>query len=442
MGAGPIGRYRWLNLRALVLRDDGQLHRPADPLAPEAGARQGARLDERPVRPGERSLPGRLRRGAVFLGWLVDRVGTRIGYALSIAAWSLAAISHSFAGTVAGFTNARMALGLGEGGNFPSAIKAVALWFPKRERAFATALFNAGANVGAIAAPAFVPWLADTWGWRSAFVAAGIAGFVWLSLWLPNLRHPGAKSEAHAGRARAHSERLPGRGSRRRKACGLARDARQARGVVVHRREVSHRPCVVVLPHVVARLLQEDARHGFEAELGAPDVDLRIVTVLSIIAGTIPGVLVRRGLSISRARKTSMLFFAVLVVPVLGVTRVGVWPAVLLIGLAGAAHQAWSANLFTPSRTCSPSRPWLRSWASAVWPARSAVCCFRFTRETAGCVTARPQHHRGLRDPVLRLWLCIPRGVRAQSRARAEVRARHTLIGGQRPSQPPSTTSK
>src|SRR6266545_818358 len=114
--------------------------------------------------------------GLLLFGGLVDRFGAKIGYAVSIAAWSLAAMSHAAAGTVAGFTNARMALGLGEGGNFPSAIKAVALWFPKRERAFATALFNSGANVGAIAAPAVIPWLAYTWGWRSAFVAAGVAG--------------------------------------------------------------------------------------------------------------------------------------------------------------------------------------------------------------------------------------------------------------------------
>src|SRR6188768_3896589 len=123
--------------------------------------------------------------GLLLFGVIVDRVGTKIGYAISLAAWSLAAMGHAFAGSVAAFTNARIALGLGEGGNFPSAIKAVALWFPQRERAFATALFNAGANVGAIVAPAVVPWLAYTWGWHSAFVAAGIAGLIWLAFWLP-----------------------------------------------------------------------------------------------------------------------------------------------------------------------------------------------------------------------------------------------------------------
>jgi len=123
--------------------------------------------------------------GLLLFGALIDRVGSRIGYAISIAAWSLAAVAHAAASSVGGFMTARVALGLGEGGNFPSAIKSVAQWFPKRERAFATALFNSGSNVGAIIAPAVIPWLALTWGWQSAFVAAGVAGFFWLLLWLP-----------------------------------------------------------------------------------------------------------------------------------------------------------------------------------------------------------------------------------------------------------------
>src|SRR5450432_1069805 len=123
--------------------------------------------------------------GLLGFGAFIDRFGTRVGYALSIAAWSLAAIGHSLVGSVSGFFTARVLLGLGEGGNFPSAIKAVAQWFPKKERALATAIFNSGANVGAIIAPAIIPWLAYTWGWRSAFVAAGLAGLLWLAFWLP-----------------------------------------------------------------------------------------------------------------------------------------------------------------------------------------------------------------------------------------------------------------
>src|SRR5262245_28302206 len=123
--------------------------------------------------------------GLLGFGWFVDRFGTKIGYAVSIAAWSVAAAAHAMVGSVAGFITARTALGLGEAGNFPSAIKATALWFPKRERAFATSIFNSGTNVGALIAPALIPPLALKFGWQSAFVVAGIAGCLWLFLWIP-----------------------------------------------------------------------------------------------------------------------------------------------------------------------------------------------------------------------------------------------------------------
>ena len=115
----------------------------------------------------------------------IDRFGTKIGYAISIIAWSLAAIAHALAGGFWGFIAVRSALGVGEGGNFPSAIKAVALWFPKRERAFATSIFNAGTNAGALLAPAVIPWVAFHWGWRYTFVGAGVLGLLWLLLWMP-----------------------------------------------------------------------------------------------------------------------------------------------------------------------------------------------------------------------------------------------------------------
>ena len=141
--------------------------------------------------------------GLLGFGWFVDRFGTKIGYAVSIAGWSIAAAAHSLVGTVGGFITARAALGLGESGNFPAAIKAVALWFPRRERAFATSIFNSGANAGALIAPAVIPWLAFRFGWQSAFLAAGAAGLLWLLLWLPiynvpeKSKHLGAAELAH-----------------------------------------------------------------------------------------------------------------------------------------------------------------------------------------------------------------------------------------------------
>ncbi len=137
--------------------------------------------------------------GLLGFGWFVDRFGTKIGYAVSIAAWSVAAIAHSIVGSVGGFLCARGALGLGESGNFPSAIKAVALWFPKRERAFSTSIFNAGANAGALIAPAIIPWMAFKFGWQSAFIAAGIAGFLWLFLWFPLYDVPERSRHVSAG---------------------------------------------------------------------------------------------------------------------------------------------------------------------------------------------------------------------------------------------------
>jgi ACS family hexuronate transporter-like MFS transporter len=285
--------------------------------------------------------------GLLFFGVLIDRVGTKLGYALSIAAWSLAALSHSLAGSVSSFTSARMALGLGEGGNFPSAIKSVALWFPQRERAFATALFNAGANVGAIVAPAIVPFLAFTWGWRSAFVAAGIAGLVWLVLWLPLYDGPEKIPRLTPGELALIRSDSP--------AAAPPSSERIGWLAIMKRREA--------WSFIVAKFMTDPVWWFFLIWLPdyfkkARGLDLKqswvhltsiyvIVTVLSIVGGWVPGALVRHGFSVSRARKTAMFVFACLVLPVLAVGKVGVWPAVLLIGLAGAAHQAWSANLFT-----------------------------------------------------------------------------------------------
>jgi ACS family hexuronate transporter-like MFS transporter len=128
--------------------------------------------------------------GFLILGWLVDRLGTRVGYAVSLAFWSLAAAGHALARSAFGFGVARFFLGLGEAGNFPSSVKAVAEWFPRRQRALATGIFMAGTNLGAVMAPLLVPWLTDRWGWQAAFAATGLAGLLWIALWLPVYRKP------------------------------------------------------------------------------------------------------------------------------------------------------------------------------------------------------------------------------------------------------------
>jgi MFS transporter, ACS family, hexuronate transporter len=128
--------------------------------------------------------------GALLFGYLVDRLGSKIGYALSITGWSLSAIGHALVSSVGGFMIARVCLGVSEAGNFPSSIKSVALWFPKKERTFATSLFNSGSNVGPIIAPIIVPWIALTWGWQMSFIVAGVAGLCWLFFWFPLYDEP------------------------------------------------------------------------------------------------------------------------------------------------------------------------------------------------------------------------------------------------------------
>src|SRR3954471_17159759 len=137
--------------------------------------------------------------GLLLSGPIIDRIGTKLGYALSLLVWSFAAMAHALVKSVTGFSAARFALGLGEAGNFPAAIKTVAEWFPKRERALATGIFNAGTNVGAILAPLLVPWITLRWGWHWAFLITGAAGLIWLALWLPLYHNP--RAHPHVTRA-------------------------------------------------------------------------------------------------------------------------------------------------------------------------------------------------------------------------------------------------
>ncbi len=283
--------------------------------------------------------------GLLAFGWFIDRFGTKIGYGVSIAAWSVAAIAHAFVSSVSGFMGARIALGLGEGGNFPSAIKAVALWFPKKERAFATSIFNAGTNVGAIIAPAVVPWIAFTWGWQAAFIAAGIAGFLWLFLWIPfynvpeKIKHLQQKEYAHI-----HSD-VDDSVVGEKTSWGSLLRYRQTWAFLIAKGLTD--PIwwffLIWLPDYFKQTRGLNIKESWIHLVTI----YAIVTVLSIAGGWVTGYMTKRGWTVTRARKTGMFFFALLVMPIYAVTTVGDWTAVLLIGLAGAAHQAWSANLFT-----------------------------------------------------------------------------------------------
>jgi ACS family hexuronate transporter-like MFS transporter len=284
--------------------------------------------------------------GLLVFGWFVDRYGTKIGYAVSLILWSLAAIGHGAVGSVRGFFAARVALGVSEGGNFPAAIKAVALWFPKRERAFATALFNSGTNVGAIIAPALVPAIALAFGWRWAFIMAGAAGFLWLFLWIPFYDVP----EKRKGLDPAEldfilSDRDDNGGGGKPMGWAAALRLRQTWAFVVAKFMTD--PVwwffLIWLPDYFKKTRGLEIKHSWVHLVTI----YSIVTVLSIAGGWLTGYLAHKGWSVTRARKSGMFLYALCVLPVLGTTSVGDWPAVLLIGLAGSAHQAWSANLFT-----------------------------------------------------------------------------------------------
>jgi ACS family hexuronate transporter-like MFS transporter len=290
-----------------------------------------------------------------FFGWFIDKFGTKIGYAVSIVAWSLAAIGHSFVGSISGFFTARIALGLGEGGNFPAAIKATAQWFPKKERAFATSLFNSGANVGAIIAPAIVPWIAFTFGWQWAFVLAGIAGLIWVAFWWLLFDRPEKSSRVSAAElAFIESDAVDPNEKGDKVSWGAVLRYRQAWAFIAAKFLTD--PVwwffLIWLPDFFKKTRHLDIKNSWSLLVCI----YGIITVLSIMGGWVTGFLTSRGWSVTRARKTGMFVFALLVMPIAFVTWGGDWTAVLIIGLAGAAHQAWSANLFTTVSDMFPKR--------------------------------------------------------------------------------------
>ena len=282
--------------------------------------------------------------GLLCFGWFIDKYGTKLGYAVSIAAWSVAAMGHALVFSIGGFLVARVALGLGEGGNFPSAIKAVALWFPRRERALATSIFNSGANVGAIVAPAVVPWIALTWGWHAAFIAAGVAGLVWLFFWIPFYNVPEKLARldpAELALIRSDRDESPDESIPWLRLLAY----RQTWSFIVAKFLTD--PVwwffLIWLPDYFKKTRGLDIKNSWVLLVSIYSV----VTVLSIFGGWVTGHLAKSGWTVTRARKTGMFVFALCTLPILAVTQVGDWTAVLLIGLAGAAHQAWSANLYT-----------------------------------------------------------------------------------------------
>jgi len=291
----------------------------------------------------------------LLFGWIIDKYGTKVGYSLTIAGWSIAAAGTALVSTLAGFFAARLILGFAEGGNFPAAIKTIALWFPRKERALATSIFNSGANVGAIAAPAIVPWLYFNFGWQSAFLVAGFAGLVWLAVWIPWYRIPEEKKglspeelawiDSDSAHESESGPAIP---------WGRLLGYRQTWGFVIAKFLTD--PVwwfyLFWLPSFFKDSRGLDIKHSWTLLVTI----YSIVTIISIAGGWLSGHLARIGWSLNLSRKMGMLLFALCALPMLAVTHVGNWEAVLLIGLAGGAHQAWSSILFTTVSDTFPKR--------------------------------------------------------------------------------------
>ncbi len=283
--------------------------------------------------------------GFLVVGRLIDRVGIKRGLGVAVVAWSLAAMGHALARTSVGFSVARGMLGLGESAIFPGAIKTVAEWFPKRERALAAGLFNAGTNTGAIVAPLVVPAIALNWGWQWAFILTGAVGFLWLLLWIPLYRDPALHPRVSTAELQF-----------------IRRDGPDASEASV--------PWVQLLRYrqtwafAVGKLLADpvwwfylywlpkflDAKYGVALSgLALPLIVVYLIAdVGSVGGGWLSSALLGRGWSLNGARKTAMLLMACLIVPTAFAPRASnMWAAIVIVGVAAAAHQAWSANVYT-----------------------------------------------------------------------------------------------
>lgn len=282
--------------------------------------------------------------GLLCAGAVIDRFGTRIGYALAISIWSLAAMGHALAASVIGFIVARFALGLGEAGNFPAAVKTVAEWFPKRERAFAVGIFNAGSNIGAIIAPLMVPVVAAAWGWQAAFLCTGALSAIWLTVWLTRYRPPEQQPRLSPAEL-AHIRSDPAESTVKVPWLQLLRH-RQAWSFVAAKFITD--PVWWLFLFWLGKFLASEYDLSL-ARIGLPMIVVYLMAdVGSIAGGWLAGRFVRLGWNMNRARKGAMLVCALCVAPVVLVTYVdNLWIAVALIGLAMAGHQGWSANVLT-----------------------------------------------------------------------------------------------
>ena len=282
--------------------------------------------------------------GVILTGHLLDKFGVRLIYSIAIAIWSLAGMGHALARSALSFGVARFTLGLGESANFPAAIKTVAEWFPREERALATGIFNAGSNIGAIISPLLVPVIAINFGWQWAFILTGAVGFIWLIFWLTTYRTP----EKHPKISRQELQHIESDGEETK--------VKLSWREVIFRREV--------LTICIARFLTDpvwwfllywlpkflNTKHDITlTDVGLPLIAIYVFADLgSIGGGWLSSRLLQSGFSLNRARKTALLICAAGVVPIIFASQTAhLWTSVALISLATASHCGWMANVYT-----------------------------------------------------------------------------------------------
>lgn len=298
--------------------------------------------------------------GLLVIGRLIDKIGTRTGYAFIICLWSVAGMFHALARSATHFMIARFGLGIGEAGNFPAGVKAISEWFPKRERALATGIFNSGTSVGVVLALFLVPWILRTYSWHEVFWITGGIGFIWLILWLIFYDIPVRQKRLSSGE---FSYILDGK------------EDESNPGVIVKPVKIKWYR-LFTYPHTWALItgkglidpifwfflfwLPSYFSSTFELDLKKPSAELIIIyaatTIGSILGGYFSSLLIRRGWTVMRARKTALFIFAVLELSIILARYATVaWMAVGIISLAVAVHQAWSTNVFTMASDMFPS---------------------------------------------------------------------------------------
>ena len=295
----------------------------------------------------------------LLAGRLIDKFGTKIGYGLSVLLWSIAAMGHSLAKGVIGFGFWRALLGVSESGNFPAAIKTIAEWFPKKERALATGIFNSGTNVGALVAPIAVPAIVIAWGWQAAFLITGAIGFVWIILWFMFYELPEKKRKLST-RELEFIKSDSDEKNESEKPIPWVQLLRYRQTWIFFIGKAMTDPIWWFYLFWIPGWLSTVRGAGLDIKsFGIPLIVIYTSTTIgSISGGWLSSFMIKKGMSPFNARKYTMLIFALLVVPVFFAQSNGVstWGAVALISLAASSHQAWSANIFTTVSDAFPKR--------------------------------------------------------------------------------------